>query len=989
MAQNTKNTQQPLMNPTVYHTHVLKSFCQACGINAENIDSRTISSSSHTLVRPIAAAVTKFNNHGEIDITNKEKFVFQWIYHPWAMNDGIIFDIRPTIKTQLYERFSHISGNPDNLNGDLTLIVKHRGGWDISRLMIINGKWENGLLTDDNAQIIYCNNNFKKQYIIHGIFKHSIFIKGTIYSYSSCGNSMLCRFVKKLETQQLQNNNDNTIVRERLEKDIPLKHEYDSNYNKHFSDYCGRKTEKSRCKQKCTISDFEISTMLLEDKIAFIKTTIVPNILEIEGYDQVRVPTRWKSAANNVYGNWVTLLQCGAYTSLVDYFSYICMSFVSGDGDELINGKIIKYASQQNENGNSNQINNNNNNNNSNDKRRIEMEIRVVPGEKDNRHKFCRMVVHSRSFVLNEKKQETVKADKHETMKNGIIEYYSSFNQLSNNYASCLMDNSKYIGYIYPTKPIYSECSFNGWGEIYAKNCNDKSNEYTLICKCRFKHNKVLLSSIIDSCYRETVGNFIKQESGNQSNINEDIMFSNKDYYTNYVENELQARIIEQISHIVKYQRNKNDILANNMIDDKTDMFETWLPIMNINSKHLNIESANLNDIDVSSLADIKVNFLKSLCLQIENLLKHNNNNNNYINNNKNGSNGFNPNELRCYVPFSRLFYESEMMKAFSCRNNAFIQYLIDKKIISTINSFHDVTKSFNSNWNLLHFVCESGNNDLFKQVLSKMKQRMTLRQSKLKQQADYQKLLQRGKRKRPRHFNIPDNPANMLLRCCSDTDMTPLHLACINGNFNIILKIFDKILSSNHFSNGAPSKRKILDQKTHDGWNLLGLSIIYDDNKIFEYLVKNHGIYYQVTNVSNEIKFGDKLGSLNGFSVVELAFENESWNVLDYIFSKYISQWINDITNFEKGILRNEKTLKDKDGRLSEGEIAMWTHRVKLFKRGSKKKQCRLFNFYHIKFNNGMDLEQKLCNLSMRQDGQEWQTWIDKIEHSLAGYSG
>ena len=645
---------------------------------------------------------------------------------------------------------------------------------------------------------------------------------------------------------------------------------------------CGGKTAKSRCKQKCTIGDFKISSMLLEDKIAFIKTTIVPNILEIEGYCQVRVPRCWKLAADNVNNNWTTKLQCGSYTSLFCYFVDLCVSFVSGsDGDELINGKIVKYAPHQSsinkivKAGNNNQINNNNNNNN-NDKR-IEMEITVVPGEKDNKYKkkFCQMMLHSRvrSFVLNEKKQEKVKPhsyshDKHEKMKNGIIEYYCSFNQLSKNYAPCLMDNSKYIGHISPWTSRY--CKFEGWGEIYSKNCNDKSNEYTFICKCLFSSNTMSLSSIIDSSYRQTVRNFI--------------------------------------------------------------------------------------NIDVSSLADIKVNFLKSPCLQIGNLLKlkQNNYNNNKNNNNNNNSNDH---EFHGYVLFSRLYYEREM-EAFSCRNNAFTQYLIDKKIICTIDSCSDVTRSFNYKRNLLHYVCESGNNDLFEQLLSKMKHHMTLRQSQLKDQAAYEKLVRsKGKQKcvHPVQFATPENPANMLLRCSRDTGMAPLHIACINGYFDIILNIFNNIVESNQFSNGGPSKGRILDTKTRDGWNLLGLSIIYEHTKIFEYLVKNHGIYYQATNIADEIKFGDRIGSLNGFSIVELAFENESFNVLDFIFSKYISQWINFviIKNFEKGIARNEKTLKDK--------------------------QSRLFNFYHIKFNNGMSLQQKLCNLSMRQDGQKWQT----------GYSG
>ena len=658
------------MNASVFNTYVLRSFLGACGIKDGTVDSRTISSKRSSYSFQIDDRVRKLNNSGEIDITDKEKFCFKWIYHPWAMRDGITFDIRPIVNTRVYERwysgfsYEHDRQELQNLDGDLTLIAKHRGNEDISRLMIINGTWKNGLLTDDNAQIIYFHDNFKRQYVLIGTFKNNIFIKGTIYSYCLNGNSMLCRHVPQnndqvsknstemvLQQNESNNQNSKTTQIERLKKNFPVKYEYDSNYNNNFGGYCGKRTGKRRCKEKCVIGDCEISSLLLQDEIAFIKTTIVPNILEIEGYSQVNVPGHWQFATDR------DSLRFDSYRCMVQFFSHLVMDFVESDENGLINTKMIKYAPQNDmkQNENRKKTENSNKYKNASGDRKIEMEVRGVPGEKGDM--FCRIIVEQLTFVpagnetsLQEKTESCSNdelEDKYQEMKNGIIEYYCSFNHLSRNYASWLIDNSKYIGYVGSSAPLYDKCSFDGYGEIYTKNSND---EYTLACKCTFRDNKGLISSIIDSSYRQTVANFIQCENGNHSNLkcklNDDIMFSNRKFYTRYVEKELQTRIIDQINHIVKYQRkmkNINEIAK--IIDDKSGMYNVWIPIMNVSNETEN----------ASNVANIKLNFLKSICKQIENLIQ-------YDKNEKN----------QHYVPFSRISHtsESQIIKVCSCGNN-------------------------------------------------------------------------------------------------------------------------------------------------------------------------------------------------------------------------------------------------------------------------------------------------------------------------------
>ena len=702
------------------------------------------------------------------------------------------------------------------------------------------------------------------------------------------------------------------------------------------------KTEKRRVKQKCKIGDVEISSILLQDEIAFIKTTIVPNILEIEGYRQVRVPYCWQEAADNNSDFPWDSLQMNSYAELTRYFSFLLKRFVDYDGNygQLINAKIAKYE---------NQSENNN-------KKRIEMEIRVIPNDDKFNHKLCRILVHSRNATAIGTQAQKIKSDgcaadnKYEKMKNGIIEYYSSFNQLSNNCAPWLTDNSKYIGYInsnvFSLQPIYSQCEFDGWGEVYTKNCKDKLNEYTLVCKCRFKDNKLLLSSIIDSSYRETVENFIKHESGNQFDINQDVMFSNPNFRTIYVENQLKKNISQRIDKIVKYQKKIQHICSQSekmkMIDDKSEMFDAWLPIMNIKSQN---GESNTNTIQQINLENVKINFLKSVSEQISKLFKIENQN---------------------YVLFSTIGNESKVMKPIGCHNSDFIQYLIDNKILNLID--------LNSIWNLLFFICESGSNHLFKQVLSSMKYHIKLRNDAVKQEADYQQLLNCGKRKHRKYFIIPRNPANILLRRCYETGVTSLHVACINANFDIISKIFDNILLGSDFNDGGYLKQRILHQTTRNGWNLLGLSIIHDHDKIFEYLVNNYKQCYQLTNSNGEIQFGDRLGSLNGFSIVELAFESESWNVLNSIFSEYIWKLINDIQKMNTTIEKNDSSYQNNSGCNAD-----------LLQQKLKQKQSQLFNFYHTRFNDGMSLKEKVDTVSMRQlhvqDQYQRQAWIDPIE--------
>ena len=45
------------------------------------------------------------------------------------------------------------------------------------------------------------------------------------------------------------------------------------------------------------------------------------------------------------------------------------------------------------------------------------------------------------------------------------------------------------------------------------------------------------------------------------------------------------------------------------------------------------------------------------------------------------------------------------------------------------------------------------------------------------------------------------------------------------------------------HFRNGGPSVREILFQKTQDGWDLLGLTILYDNCVVFEYIINNRNL--------------------------------------------------------------------------------------------------------------------------------------------------
>ena len=659
------------MNPNIFHTYVLKSFFDACGIKVDKIGSHGISSSYEA---QIASQVAKFNNHGEIDITDKNKFGFKWIYHPWAMRDGITFDIRPTIRTQMYNPYSRNDGYPIHLDGDLTLIIKYRGNWDTGRLIIINSKWQNGMMNDENAQILYLYDDLKLQYMIVGNFKNNIFIKGTIYSYSSDGNPMLCRVVQNQKQSQNQGassqgknecesqSTKTTTTTQKMAKNMPIKHEYDSNYNKNFGVYCDKK-------RTCKVGDVEISSMLLKDKIAFIKTTIVPNILEVEGYRQVKIPPRWESAANNFNNDWITKLQFYSYGHLVDFVTRLFMHFVDYGGNGLIDGKIVKYGNQLKEN----------------NKSKVQMETRVIPVEKDKNYKFCRIVVHSRECVpmVAEVEDEKVKVDdcvavenKYEQMKNGIIKYYTSFNQMSTNYAPWLTDNSKYIGYIRSTTAIFRYCQLDGWGEIFCKDSNDKLNEYKLICKCHFKYNEVLLSSIIDLSYRETVRNFMQRESSDHSNLNEDIMFSNKDHYTTYVENELTRRIIETICRIVKYQKNCTGLYKQGkpkqMINTMNNMFNVWFSIMNIDPKNVRNSESN-----ATSVGSIKVNFFKSICNQIANLIECNNNNQN-----------------QSYVPFSRLYDWKDRVKAFGCHNSDFTKYLMGKDLLSKIDDFGYLARS-------------------------------------------------------------------------------------------------------------------------------------------------------------------------------------------------------------------------------------------------------------------------------------------------------
>ena len=266
------------------------------------------------------------------------------------------------------------------------------------------------------------------------------------------------------------------------------------------------------------------------------------------------------------------------------------------------------------------------------------------------------------------------------------------------------------------------------------------------------------------------------------------------------------------------------------------------------------------------------------------------------------------------------------------------------------------------------------------------MKNNMKERRSKLKEQADYQKLLRSGECKEKKYFSIPDNPSIMLLRACVETKMTPLHVACVNGNVQFILKIFDDILSNREFSNGGASIKTILQQKTRDGWNLLGLSILHDLDKVFEYIIDKYSIYYHIASNTGEMRFGRRLSRLKGFSVVELAFENESWKILNSLFSNYVSKWIDDIKDAMNAIEKNEKTFKYKNTSPTPAQTlvarcAGWLHS------DLNRKQSKLFYFYHTCFGDGMSLKEKLGELSMRQDGQQWQIWIDQIEQSIANY--
>ena len=803
---------------------------------------------------------------------NQDNFMFP-ICHPIAIENNVQFEKRSRIKVINHgESVRHFSG-------DLTLVLHQEHS-----ILIINGKWHHGRLNDANAQIIKLHyKKFEKQTIIIGRFKNSIFINGRMYVY----NSGISTIVAKLGCA---NNNDENINA----NGSAIKCVYHKQNRKVFKrgftmSGLGRREIMNNEANCQIITQFGVKYQGWMQHIVFpswLRHFLVSYVIH---NDCKNDDAKIRELRNSIFN----FLKQHNYK---EFWTYLGQLFDMVSSITIKKGQIICDNSPL-------------------------CSIDITVDKKE-----CKK-------LFNQQRNMKVNAF-------GKIVIYNRQSKIGN-YHGCihpqflpfLTNNEQYIGYFNVQNSYFENMKVNAegigtislisgrnsGGENSNSNNNNSNKKNNSEQRCKFKDGKLVLSSLIEQEYNNKVNDDDSFFDAKNAKCIDSLQSSMNKFIQNIL-NTIHSKIGQDDVAITKWididlfdftcrivtctdYTNDHRIISKSSDDsDYSDYDNSGDSDDSDENDQSEDENENEDEDDNTEMgqeksklqrycvAQRKYKFAKSL-----------------LNATVDACNKIAAAEYLIGDTLSLNRYESfikeKRSKILLTNNKYFIQFIANKIcpdiIVSPCGT--RVKHMFSNGWNLWHFIAQTQNMYLLsllkqdiKQVNKKIKQ--TKQANAINKQINTRTTTKLIKRKRIRKSKgykkyihrekVPKSPKRLQFGQCTDTGMIPIHIAIVNSNLFIVNEILNQWKDDTYISSSTKDLIKLIfDKQTKDGWCSLALAIMYNNWDIVNALHTKASKHLSASIFDKSWTYPCR--GLQGFSIVEFAIENESWNVLNGITTK------------------------------------------------------------------------------------------------------